>query len=306
MDFESVSQRIADAFPRLSPQLQRAARHVLDHPDDVALMSMRRIAANAGVHPSTMVRLARAFDYASYNRFREPFQHRLRGRNATYLDRARTLQARGSGGATSDLVDEILETAIANLRDGFDHNGVDALSACAEALGKARRVYVVGLRGCFPVAFFFHYVYRMFRDNAVLLDGRGGTFADELRVLGPGDIVLAISVDPYTHETVRAVEYAKRQGGTALVLTDSPVSPLARNADHVIIVGTESPSFFHSIAPAMALAEALVILMVARGGRKALDSIAESEGQLDDFDAYWHREEPPRRPTGRRKRGKRS
>jgi DNA-binding MurR/RpiR family transcriptional regulator len=295
MEFETVSQRIADAFPRLSPQLQRAARHVLDHPDDVALMSMRRLAASAQVHPSTMVRLARSFEFASYNSFREPFQHRLRGRTGGYLDRARDLQSRGSGGATSALVEEILDNALANVRDGFETNSTATLSTCAEALGGARRVYVVGLRGCFPVAFFFHYVYRMFRDNVVLLDGRGGTFADESRALEPGDLVFAISVEPYTHETVRAVDYAKRQGGTAVVLTDSPVSPLARNADHVIIVGTESPSFFHSMAPAMALAEALVILMVARGGQEALDTIAESEGQLDDFDASWHAETPKQR-----------
>ena len=102
-----------------------------------------------------------------------------------------------------------MDNALANVRDGFETNSTATLSTCAEALGSARRVYVVGLRGCFPVAFFFHYVYRMFRDNVVLLDGRGGTFADESRALEPGDLVFAISVEPYTHETVRAVDYAK-------------------------------------------------------------------------------------------------
>ena len=88
MDFAALSKNIAEKFPRLSPQLQRAARHVLDRPDDVALMSMRRLATSAGVHPSTMVRLARAFEFLSYNDFREPFQQRLRIRPADYLARA--------------------------------------------------------------------------------------------------------------------------------------------------------------------------------------------------------------------------
>ena len=50
------------------------------------------------------------------------------------------------------------------------------------------------------------------------------------------------------------------------MLTDSPVSPLARYADRVLIVSAETPSFFNSMNPAMAAAEALITLMVAPGG----------------------------------------
>ena len=300
MDFAALSKNIAEKFPRLSPQLQLAARHVLDRPDDVALMSMRRLATSAGVHPSTMVRLARAFEFPGYNDFREPFQQRLRVRPADYLARARDLQARGAGGEMPGLLQEVLATAVANLRETFEANGEARFIACAEALAKARRVYVVGLRSCFPVAFFFHYAYRMFRNNAVLLDGRGGTFADDLRAFGADDGIFAVSLEPYSHETVRAVDYARDHGGTTVVVTDSPVSPLAKNADHVLIVRSESPSFFHSIAAAVAAAEALVVLMVAQGGRAALYTIEESERQLGIFDAYWHRTRKKRAgPPGR-------
>lgn len=300
MDFAALNQRIAGAFPQLSPQLQRAARHVLDNPDDVALMSMRRLAANARVHPSTMVRLARAFGFDRYTGFREPFQQRLRVRTKGYLDRARDLQARGADDAASKLIEDILATDVDNLHACIETNDAATLAACADTLARARRLYVVGLRSCFPVAFFFDYVCRMFRGDTVLLDGRGGTFADDLRALGPGDVMLAISVEPYTYETVRAIGYTKRQGGTAVALTDSVVSPLAKDADHVLIVGTDSPSFFHSIVPAMALAEALIGLMVAKGGGAALDTIADAEVQLGEFDAYWHRDPPAR--GGRRAR----
>ena len=144
------------------------------------------------------------------------------------------------------------------------------------------------------MAFLFHYVYCVFRGNAVLLDGRGGTFAEDLRTVGAGDVMFAISVEPDADERVRAVGYTKCQGGSAVVLTDSLVSPLAKNADHVLIVRTESASFFHSMAPLVAVAEALIVLMVARGGQAALEPIAESELQLGESDAYWQRQAPTR------------
>jgi len=286
-NFADFSTAIAEAFPGLSPQLQIAARHILDRPDDAALMSMRSLAAKAGVHPSTMVRLAKTFGFDSYQDFRTPFQDRLRARPDGYLAKARNLQARrGEGGVT--LTDEVLTANLANLRETFDINTPEMFAAAAAALGEARRLFVVGMRGLYPVSYFFHYSYSMFRDNAVLLEGRGGAFLDGLRTFGEGDVILAISFNPYSIETVRAVDYASNQGGKAVVITDSPVSPLAKNADQVLIIKNESPSFYHSVAAAVTVAEELIALLVAGGGQSVLDTIADSEKQLESFQAYWH------------------
>jgi DNA-binding MurR/RpiR family transcriptional regulator len=304
IDFSALGKLMTDAFPSLSPQLQIAARHVLDRPDDVALMSMRGLAGSAGVHPSTMVRLARIFGFNSYTRFREMFQLRLRERPTGYLARARNLQARGAEGGKSDLLMEVLSSNSENLRNTFEGIDDTRFVACARALAKARKIYVVGLRSVYPVAFFFHYSYHMFRGNAVLLEGPGGTFSDDLREFGPEDVIFAISFEPYTYETVRAVEYAKDRGGIAVVMTDSPVSPLASNADHMLNIRNESPSFYHSISAAMATAEALISLLVAEGGSEALTSIEESENQLESFDAYWHKKKPVKGRTNKPRRKK--
>ncbi|MDP6785533.1 MAG: MurR/RpiR family transcriptional regulator [Rhodospirillales bacterium] len=305
MDFNDLSRQIADMFPRLSPQLQRAAHHVLQRPDDVALKSMRKVAADAEVHPSTMVRLARAFDFESYTGFREPFQQRLRLRPTTYLDRARDLQECGAGEEASILLRDVVTTHGANLRECFEINGPDTFLACADALSEARRIFVVGVRGYYPVAFFFHYVYRMFRPNSILIDGRGATLIDDLRVIDSDDVILAISVHPYSYESVKAVEYAKKRGATTVVVTDSLVSPLVESGDNVLIANDKSPSFFHSVAPAMAVVESLIVLMVARGGEETLCAIEDSERHLREVKAYWNQSV---KPTGKslRPRGPRS
>ena len=115
------------------------------------------------------------------------------------------------------------------------------------------------------------------------------------------DVILAISFNPYTIETVRAIDYAKDHGGKAVVITDSPVSPLAKNADQVLIIKNESPSFFHSVAAGVAVAEELIALLVVEGGQSALDAIGESEHQLHTFNAYWHQNE-----AGKKKKSKNS
>ena len=46
---------LREQFGELSAQLQSGARHLLDHPSEVPLLSMRKIAADAGVQPATLV-----------------------------------------------------------------------------------------------------------------------------------------------------------------------------------------------------------------------------------------------------------
>lgn len=298
MDFQILSQQISEMFPSLSPQLRQAARHVLDNPEDVALLSMRGLAGRAGVQPSTMVRLAKSFDFDSFQSFQEPFQRRLRGRPGGYLDRARDLQSRGSDvGEEAALLHELVSTDIDNLQSTFDVNGPDTMIRCAKMLSAAGRVFILGLRSCYPIAYAFHYSYRMFKTNGILLDGQGGAFSDNLRAVTPKDVVLAISFEPYSRGVVQAVSYARDQGAKIIAMTDSRVSPLAEQADETLLLTLASPSFFPSISSAISLVQCLLAIMVAEGGEGALDAIDRSEQQLENFNAYWVQ------PRMRRKRG---
>lgn len=295
----SMTARIEQAFPALSPQLKRAARYVLDAPDDVALSSLRSVAAHAGVHPSTLVRLAKELDYAKYADFREPFRQRLRTHGDRYADRARNLQARGAkhaGHQRDDLLQEIVQTGSGNLQRTFDATSAAELSELAALLEKARQIYVVGMRKCYPVANYLHYACRMFHDNVVLANGVAATIADDLRDVQSGDVLIAIGFDSYTQGTVRAARHALSVGVDVVAITDHPLSPLAHKATQTFIVANDSPSFFRSLGSAMALAEAIVAFLVAEGGEAAVERLTRTERHLEAFGTYWQADEAGERP----------
>lgn len=283
MDHVVLSKRITDQFAELSPQLQRAARYVLDMPDDVGLMPMRRLAHAAGVNPSTLVRLAKTFGFDTYVSFRSIFQVRLRSGAHDYARRAQGLQSRGDDG----LVEEVAEAATANINETIARTGAEKIAKAADALLAARRVYVVGGRSSFTVAYYLEYAMRMFRDDVVLLGERGGTFGDSMRSLQAGDVVLVIAFDPYAGNSVRAVAYARDKGATVVALTDTQTSPIAKGAAHALFVRTESPTMFGSLSAVLAVAESLIALMVRAGGEDVVATIKGTEKQLSDFDAYW-------------------
>src|SRR6516225_12382026 len=75
---ESLSNQIVETFAGMSPQLQTAARYVLDRPRDVALLSMREQAREAGVQPATMTRLAQRLGLSGYEEIREAYAAAVR------------------------------------------------------------------------------------------------------------------------------------------------------------------------------------------------------------------------------------
>lgn len=293
VELARVAEQIESAYADLSPQLQRAARYVLDSPDDVALGTIRDVATRAGVHPSTLVRLARELAFSGYAEFREPFRERLRSQPTRYADRAKNLQARGRGTDAEVLYREIVALGRTNIEETFAGTSPEQLSQLADDMESARRVFIIGLRKCFPIAFYLQYACRMFHDDVVLLSGWAGTLVDEVRDLGRGDMLIAISFEPYTRETVQAARYAVSAGASLVAITDSQLSPLAEDAAHAFAVTNSSASFFRSLVAAMALAEAIVAFLLARGGEQAISMLEDMEDHLDLFETYLQRR-PPR------------
>ncbi|WP_341910034.1 MurR/RpiR family transcriptional regulator [Ferrovibrio terrae] len=295
----SLSDRIAQAFAGLPPQLQTAAQFVLEHPDDVALLSMREQARRAGVPPVTMTRLARQLGFADYAAFRDLQASALRRppHTAEFSHRAGRLQKHQQQSGDGALAAQIGWTMAEHIASSHDEAGSAALIAAAALLEKARRVYFLGLRSCHAVAFHAHYIHGLFRDSGVLLDGAGDTGIDALRHAGPEDVLLVVSVAPYTTAAVERASYAARRGVSVVAITDSRVSPVAAMARASILIPTETPSFFHAITPAFAAAETLIALVAARAGEQALSAIRNAEHQLDAFSTYWSRRPQRRKPN---------
>src|SRR6202000_275601 len=71
-------EQIIKTFDHMPAQLQAGARYVLDRPRDVALLSMREQARQAGVQPATMTRLAQRLGLGGFDEVRELYAAAVR------------------------------------------------------------------------------------------------------------------------------------------------------------------------------------------------------------------------------------
>ncbi|AMX98909.1 MULTISPECIES: MurR/RpiR family transcriptional regulator [Mesorhizobium] len=281
-----LSDRLIKDFDTMSEQFKLAARYIIDQPHDVALLSMRDQARMAGVQPSTMTRLAKHLGLAGYDEFRALYADALRGGESGFAGKASaqaiTQRRKGDHG----LAREILRAQAAEIVQLADSTQLDAIVSTARRIAASRLTFCIGLRSSHSIAWHFSYILSMIGDKSVLLDAVGGTGSDALSRATEQDVLLAVSVAPYTRVTLEIAEYARRHYIQVVAVTDSEVSPLARIADDVVIVQTKSPSFFHTMTPAFAVAEVLGSLIAGRNSNAAREALLQFDAHLSDINAH--------------------
>lgn len=275
-------ENIVNTFRELSAELQRAAEFSLQNTNQLVVLSMRAFAAEAGVKPATLLRLAQRLGYNGWGELKDAFIDELGLRNDTYVSKAEKLIAKGT---QPQLYEEVFQAHQANLAFSQNENH-QAMEQAVSLLDAAENVYICGFRASFPIAWSLFYVYRLFNRQVSLIDGLASNIEVFTRELTAQDCLLLTSFAPYSRESLDVLRAAQQAGATIVAITDSPVSPLAQAADCTLLFSTDSPSFFPSVVSGMGLAECLLAMLVARHGRDAVSKIENAERYLIDSGAY--------------------
>lgn len=283
---DPLRARIIARFDEMSHQLQQAARYILEHPQDVALVSMRELARNAGVQPSTITRLTKFLGLNSYEEIRSHHAQVIRISADGFAARALQNNVDDSSAGTNDLARRMLHGLSDQIARLCEPQSLRQLNAAADYLLKARRVYVLGLRSCHSVAWNFHYVMTLLGDKTIHLDGPAGTGGDALMRATSDDALFVISINPYALQTLELAAAARQKGMSIVAITDSEVSPLVSIANQSVLISTESQTFFHTLTPALAVSEVLCGLLANRNRSQSVESLTNADRYLQSLNIY--------------------
>lgn len=282
---DEINQQLAERYAALSPQLKRAASHVLEHPVDIAFQSIRKTATAAAVTPSTLVRLAKRLNFDSYEQFREVFQSAVQAAPVELSGRASQLKHQANQ-PEDVLFIEVGDAAFDNIGRLFTADNQQRVKDAAKRILAARRVAVVGFRDTFSCAHHFAYVGRIAMPDITLIRGLEGGLLTELDPFNEQDIVVVFGFEPYCAETVKALEITRANGVQAIVVTDTLRSPLVPGASVTFTVANATPHFFPSILSAITLSEAILAECVAFGPDALVDNVTSFEHRMRQMGAY--------------------
>lgn len=228
--FHEVRQRIVARYPELTPQLQTIAQFALSNLDRMAVDTVAELAARLDVPGSSIVRFAQAMGYSGYLEMKKGFSAHLIFR-AQELEPASPDGDEPLGWVAQGAADA--RRSLRSLEQDFDpaefQRGVDLLCNAAS-------VFVVAQHRSFASALLFTWQMIENGKRCTLMDNVGGFALPQAGLSGPDDVTLAISFSPYQPSVVQAAQRQREQHGSVVVITDSPLSPLAPHADVVFFV----------------------------------------------------------------------
>lgn len=276
--FDSVRAAIHERFDRLSPHLQRIARFALDDPNGFALGTVAEIAESTAVQPSSIIRFAQAFGYRGFSDMQRVFRVRLIEGAPVFRERILAAQSVEAGHDPDDPLAILHGFADANAQ-ALAHLKADVprerLIHAVELIGRARDIYVIGLRRAFPVAAYMFYGLVRAELRAHLLDVVGGMVPQQVATMNADDLLIAVSFAEYAPLTVDVVQDVHIRGIPTLTITDTEASPLARHASVAFLIPDPDIHPFRSLAAPMCLVQSLI---VALGRHRAGDGAAQPAG----------------------------
>lgn len=287
--FLHVNNSLKELLPGLPRALKVAATYMLEHPGEIATLSMRSIASHAGVSQPNFSRLAKALGYESYSELREVYCRQVQKNDfGEYHLRAESLQRTGATtDGTRELWKKFRNTTISNITTVFDSIDPDYFASIAKVLNDSKTVYLVGMQGSALFSGYAEYIGSMASNKFKLVRGDGGVLADAVFEIGAGDAMIVFSHQPCAHAAIQLAMLARERNATVIAVTDSPASPISLVADHVISAPNNSPLFCESYVGMTVLIEALVGFFTIGQSCSTIERIKKIEADRKLLGEYW-------------------
>ena len=236
----TLMDRVQQLRHELSPAEQRVAALVLEHPRKVLSEPIAEIARLADVSQPTVIRFCRSHGFQGLAEFKLKFAGSLTGTIPV-----RHSQVRMSD-STHDLSAKVIDNTVSAILKFRDQLDVHAIDRAIELLRRARRVEFYAMGNARAVALDGQHKFFRFRIPAALY-GDSHLFTLAASLLGPGDVVIAISTAGQLPELLEAVDTARAAGAEVIAITSSK-SALAKKANVCLAVDhTEDSTTFLSM-----------------------------------------------------------
>ncbi len=287
-DAAKVLEALTRSLDDLTPELRKAATHVLENSSLISVSSIRDMAQRAEVKPNTLVRMARALGFEGYEDFRRPFRDKVINGEDPFPERASWLKSLSKSGKLSELYTEMATTSINNIERLFSETTARAIKCAADDIVKAQTTYVLGV-GIFNAAasnfaslagVVLGTVIAIPRDGLPPIEGVAGSERK--------DVLLAMTFKPYRRDVVEAVSFAISRGVKVVAISDSPAAPTMTRATHRFVVPMDPPQFFPSTVALTSLLETMIAFIVAGAGTEAASRMEEFQQRGHELGIYWN------------------
>ena len=279
-DILSILQAKAPSF---SKGQRLIARYIMESYDKAAFMTANRLGKTVGVSESTVVRFAVDLGVDGYPSMKKAMQEMVLNR----LTSVQRIEVTNDRIGNQDVVSLVLQSDMEKLRRTGETLDRDEFRAAVKAILGAKRVFILGVRSAAPLANFLGYYLNYMLNNVHVITASGsGEMFEKIVGINSNDVVVAFSFPRYSTSTVKGAQYCRSTGATVIGLTDTKLSPLGQNCDHVLVAKSDMVSLVDSLVAPLSIVNALIGAIAAQREEELSRTFSTLERIWEEYNVY--------------------
>lgn len=276
---KNLQDKISESNEKCSRIQKKLGVFLLEHWNEIPLMSIEHIARETGVSTATISRYARQYNFKGFFDFKDKIKEEVKN-SINPVDKFRLMRADLRG--KKSLV-TVARQDVKNLNKLLSMVKEESFSRLVEMVDKAPRVFSFGKSISSIFADFTSYIFNQIRKEAHTLDESVISIEERILSVKPEDMIIFCSFLPYSRVTIEYAQLAKERGLQVVAISDNEYSPISEFASLVLAIPRENVLFTTSFAAFSVLINAVAVEIAYRDKERLTQEITQEDRILKRF-----------------------
>ena len=276
-------QKLERNYKKFSKGQKKLANFIREDYDKAAFLTAAKMGEEVGVSESTVVRFAMALGYEGYPEFQKALGELVR----TKLNSIQRMEVTYGRISQSEILKTVLQSDIEKIKMTLSAMDHEAFEAAVDTILKARKIYVIGIRSCAPLASFLSFYLNLICDNVIAVNTNSSSeIFEQLIRIDEKDVIIGISFPRYSMRTLKALEFASNRQAKVITLTDSVHSPMTLYSSCNLIARSDMASIVDSLVAPLSVVNALVVALCMKKQNEVIETLETLEDIWDEYQVY--------------------
>ena len=275
--------RMEERRSQMSKGQKRLADYVSKNYDKAVFLTAAKLGEVVGVSESTVVRFATQLGYKGYPGFQKALEDLVRNK----LNSIQRMEVTYGRISQSEIIEAVLHSDIEKIKLTLEAIDQKAFDLAIDTLLNAKRVYVIGIRSCAPLASFLSFYLNLVCENVTLVNTNSSSeIFEQLIRINEEDVIVGISFPRYSMRTLKALEFASNRKAKVITLTDSVHSPMNLYSSCNLIARSDMASIVDSLVAPLSVINALVVALCMKKQREVVTTLETLEKIWGEYQVY--------------------
>ena len=228
-------------------------------------------------------RLATQLGYKGYPGFQKALEELVRNK----LNSIQRMEVTYGRISQSEILETVLQSDIEKIK--LTLTGIDqkAFELAIDTILSAKRIYVVGIRSCAPLASFLCFYLNLVCENVTAVNTNSSSeIFEQLIRINEEDVIIGISFPRYSMRTLKALEFASNRKAKVITLTDSVHSPMNLYSSCNLIARSDMASIVDSLVAPLSVINALVVALCMKKQKEVVNTLETLEQIWGEYQVY--------------------